>query len=143
MKLIQLVLVAAVAGGAYHYWNKRQEASAEVAAGESSADSPRGFVALPPVSGENANVVLIVAAENCPEEAAQRADRLADDLTHQGVPVSRVHTVSFQIAGNDMSIANRVTSVMNGELPIVFVHGKAKSNPTLEDVAAEYRGATR
>jgi hypothetical protein len=42
-----------------------------------------------------------------------------------------------------MSIANRVTSVMNGELPIVFVHGKAKSNPTLDEVAAEYRGAAR
>jgi hypothetical protein len=141
MRLIQLVLVVAVAGGAYHYWNKQR--AAEVAASEQSSDSLRGFVALPPVSGGNANAVLIVAAENCPEEAAQRADRLADNLTRQGVPVSRVHTVSFEIPGNDMSIANRVTSLMNGELPIVFVHGKAKSNPTLDEVAAEYRGAAR
>ena len=32
---------------------------------------------------------------------------------------------------------------MNGELPIVLVNGKAKSNPTLEEVIAEYKAAGR
>jgi hypothetical protein len=33
-----------------------------------------------------------------------------------------------------------VLSVMNGPVPVVFVNGKAKANPTPEEVVAEYRG---
>jgi hypothetical protein len=38
----------------------------------------------------------------------------------------------------DPAIGVRLNSVMNGELPIVFVNGRGKANPTLEEVIAEF-----
>ena len=35
----------------------------------------------------------------------------------------------------------RVNRVMQGELPIVIVHGRGKANPTLDEVLAEYRAS--
>lgn len=140
MKLIRLLIVLAIAGFAYQSWT-RHHAGGDSAGGGQSSASARGFVALPPITGASPAAVAIVAAENCPEEAAQRADRLADGLARQGVPVARLHNVSFEIPDSDPAIANRVMAVMNSELPIVFVRGRAKSNPSLEEVAAEYRAA--
>jgi hypothetical protein len=103
------------------------------------ATSRHGFVDLPAVTGASPGAVLVIAAENCPEEAAQRADALAHRLRGHGLPVTRLHQVSFEMPGGDAAAAQRVMAVMNAELPIVFVRGKAKSNPSLEEVLAEYR----
>lgn len=138
MTISRFIVIAVLAAAAYHTWNKyHREGEGTAAAG---APSQQGFVALPPVTGARPDAVLVVAAENCPEEAAQRADRLAEDLARKGIPVVRAHEVSFEIPNNDSSVAGRVIATMNGELPIVFVRDKAKPNPTLEEVAAEYRG---
>jgi hypothetical protein len=141
---VKLLVVLIVAALGYQYWNKHHAAGASTEAGGSragtSAVASRGdFVELPPVSGASAKAVLIIAAQDCPEEAAQRADRLAEQLGRQGVPVSRLQDVHFDIANGDAAIARKLTSVMNSPLPIVFVHGRAKSNPTLDEVVAEYR----
>jgi hypothetical protein len=99
-----------------------------------------GFVALPQAQGQDSGTVYVVAAVNCPHEAAQRADHLAADLRSQGVPVVRTSNVSF--AGSmDESTAKSMNAVMNGPLPIVFVHGRARPGATLQDVQAEYRAA--
>jgi hypothetical protein len=137
---LKLFVALVLVGLAYQYWNKHHHGS-EAASSAMSAESRNGFVSLPPVTGASTTAVLIVAAENCPEEAAQRADRLAEQLARNGVAVSRLHNVSFNIPNADPSVADRVMSVMNSELPIVFVRGKAKSNPTLEEVTAEYKSA--
>jgi hypothetical protein len=50
-----------------------------------------------------------------------------------------LHDVHFEIPNGDSSVVARVMSVMNSPLPIVFVRGKAKSNPSLEEVVAEYK----
>ncbi len=139
MNVLKLLIVIGIAGAAYHYWSKHDR-DREMAA--AAAESRYGFIPLPPVTGANPAAVLVIAAENCPEAAAQRADRLAAELTRSGVPVSRLHTVRFEIPNGDSAIMDRLNSVMNSELPIVFVRGKAKSNPTLEEVTAEYK-ATR
>ena len=138
MNVLKLLVALALAGFAYQYWSKHHHGS-EAAASAASAESRNGFVALPAVTGASTTAVLIIAAENCPEEAAQRADRLAEELARNGVPVSRLHNVNFNIPNGDSSVANQVMSVMNGELPIVFVHGRAKSNATLEEILAEYK----
>jgi hypothetical protein len=140
MNLLKLLVVVALGGLAYHSWNKHHD-GVEALTSSGSAESHNGFVALPPVAGASPSAVLVVAAENCPEEAAQRADRLAEQIARSGVPVSRLHSVSFEIPNGDSSVANRVMSVMNSELPIVFVRGKAKSNPTLDEAIAEYKAA--
>ena len=80
---------------------------------------------------------------SCPHEDAQRADSLAEDLSRKGIPVIRTHTINFNLAAPDNSVAERINSVMKGSLPIVFVRGRAKPNPTLEEVVAEYQGSTQ
>jgi hypothetical protein len=37
----------------------------------------------------------------------------------------------------------RHNAVMNGEVPIVFVNGRVKANPSVDDVVAEYGAAAR
>jgi hypothetical protein len=142
MNMFKLLIALALAGFAYQYWSKHHQGRVAVASA-GSAESHNGFITLPPVTGASTTAVLVVAAENCPEDAAQRADRLAEQLARDGVPVARVHNVSFDIANGDSSAADQVMSVMNNDLPIVFVRGKAKSNPTLEEVAAEYKATAR
>lgn len=141
MKLIKLLIVLAAVVLLYQYWNKHhQRNDVGNGVGVSAVESRNGFVALPPVIGASTSSVLVIAAENCPEEAAQRADRLAEQLGRERIPVSRLHRTEFDIPGGDAVVAQRLLSIMNGELPIVFVNGRAKSNPTLEEVIDEYKG---
>ncbi len=140
MNVLKLLIVLSVVGVAYHQWNKHDKRGDTAASSAPAERSSNGFIPLPPVAGANPAAILIVAAENCPEEAAQRADRLASQLARDGVPVSRVHSVHFDVPNGDPAIMERLNSVMNSELPIVFVRGRAKSNPTLEEVTAEYKG---
>jgi hypothetical protein len=134
MRLIRLLLLFGIAVGIYQWYDKRVSDKALAA-----AQSAYGFVELPPMNAGAKAPVLVVAAENCPEDAAQRADRLADDLSRQGVPVARTHNVSFTIPNGDPDVVARINAVMNGPLPIVFVRGRAKSNASLDEVLAEYR----
>ena len=133
MNLIKLLLLIAILGGGYHYW-KKHGAERDLAA----ATSGSGFVSIPMPDGMSAHGVVVFAPQNCPSDAAQRAYALINDLGSRGLPVSRADAASF---GNlpDAATAERVMAVMNGQVPIVFVNGKAKSNPSLEEVVAEYR----
>jgi hypothetical protein len=99
-----------------------------------------GFVQVPPPANQAQDTVYVLAAENCPKEDAQRADRLATTLANEKIPVVRTHTIAFNsVPVDDPNIAKRLEAVMNGPLPIVFIRGRAKGNPELEDVLAEYR----
>jgi hypothetical protein len=99
-----------------------------------------GFVQVPPPANQAQDTIYVLAAENCPKEDAQRADRLAATLANEKIPVVRTHTIAFNsVPMDDPNIAKRLEAVMNGPLPIVFVRGRAKGNPELEDVLAEYR----
>ena len=134
MRLVRLLLLLAASVGVYQWHDKRSAAKALA-----TAQSEYGFVDLPPASTGASTPVVVVAAENCSADAAQRADRLADDLSRQGVPVARSHNVSFTIPNGDPGAAGRINAVMNGPLPIVFVRGRAKANASLDEVLAEYR----
>jgi predicted nucleic acid-binding Zn-ribbon protein len=101
-----------------------------------AAADENGFVALP-MAGQTPNTVYVVAAENCPHEEAQRADRLAKDLSTAGVSVERSHQAHFNIT--DSKATERIEVMMNSPLPIVFIRDRAKSNPTLDDVMAELK----
>lgn len=133
--LFKLIIVAAVIYGGYTYWQKHSQPPVEIV-----ATSENGFVPLPPVDGHKTSAVVVLAAENCTMDEARRADLLASDLSRQGVPVVRSHNVGFTFDAGDRAAAQRIQSVMNGQLPIVFVRGRAKANPTLKEVLAEYRG---
>ena len=142
MNLLKLVLVIAVGAGAYNYWRQhRNEGHSESPGTGSSASS--GFVALPAVRGQSPTAVLVVAAEDCPHDDAQRADRLTDDLSRNGVRVVRTHSIGFDIPNGGQADLDQINRVMTGPLPVVFVRGRAKANPTLEEVLAEYKGSAQ
>lgn len=144
---------------------------AALAMRQSSEPSAYGFVNMLPFNGKDPNTVYVLAAENCPHAAAQRADHLTAALEAKSVPVKRIHSVSFAlpqpqwIPPDGMSFASReemeqwqqahqqdreqfeahmealherVSAVMDGTLPVVFVHGRARNNPSLTDVLGEF-----
>lgn len=146
MQFSKLLLVLAFIGFAYYQWgpqsrNRAPDAVADAA--DAAGATAHGFVAMPRMDGVRDDRVTVIAAEDCPEAAAQRADGLAAELARQGVPVTRSHSVSFSMDGSDPGAAQRVMAMMNGELPIVMVRGRAKSNPSVQDVVAEWRGSAR
>ncbi len=133
-----LVAVGAVAVGVHYVHRHSATSHSTIIAGSDE----NGFVTLPPAQGHDPSTVYVVAAVNCPHEAAQRANRLADDLSSKGIPVVRTSSVRF-LGSIDESAAKRMNAVMTGPLPIVFLNGKAKPGATLEDVEAEYKNPVR
>lgn len=137
MALARVLVLIGLVGFAWHWWSERRTAT-ETA----EATSPTGFVTAAMPAEATPNTVLILAPLNCPSDGAQRADRLADELGSRSIPVRRASRFSLQAedAGDDQRARiDRSVAVLNGEIPAVFVNGMAKSNPTVEEVVAEYR----
>ncbi len=140
----KLLLAAVILAGGYQHWRKTERAardSGEQAAEGRAGGASRGFVPLPAFPGSSGRAVVIFAPENCPEDAGRRADALAEQLGRSGVPVSRLSHVSFTMTDADPSTVQRINSVMTGTIPIVVVRGRAKANPSLDEVLAEYSAA--
>lgn len=137
---LMLVLVLLTVG-----WQQYKKSGSAAASGAdaSEADASRGFVPLPSFAGSSTRAVVIFAPENCPEDAGRRADALADQLGRSGIPVSRLTNVSFTVTDADPVAVQRINAVMTGTIPIVVVRGRAKANPSLDDVLAEYSAAGR
>jgi hypothetical protein len=135
MSFGKFLLIACALGVGVHYWNQHQAAVA-LASVMADADE-NGFITVPEPQGQNLDTVYIVAAVNCPHAAAQRADRLARELTAKGIPVIRTDSVSYS-GRLDEPTLRRLNVVMDGPLPIVFLHGRVKSAATLDDVEAEF-----
>jgi hypothetical protein len=136
MKILSsLMLVGAVWGG-YEMFSQYRAAHAlrEVLA----SSDVNGFVDVPRPVNQNSDTGYVVAAQNCPHAAAQQADRLAKLLGAQGMPVERTSQVFFRSQQADRAAMGRLTVVMNGPLPLVFVHGRVASNPELNQVVEEY-----
>jgi hypothetical protein len=143
MKILCSLMVVGAVWGGYHLFNQHQAAHAlrELLAGS----DVNGFVDVPPPANQNLDTIYVVAAQNCPRAAAQQADRLAKQLGGQGIPVVRTSQVFYHLQQVDRATMGRLTVVMNEPLPLVFVHGRAASNPELNQVVEEYYrpGSTR
>lgn len=140
MNLIKAVIVLCLAGGAYAAWKHPHRHAMPQDAANLAIGDPGPFVPLPPVDGQRPGTVFVIAAQDCPHDDAQRADRLAESLSSQGIPVERTHSASFVFASQpDSDTADRISAVMEGPLPVVFINGRAKANPSLDEVAAEFR----
>jgi hypothetical protein len=143
MSAVKFVAVAAAAGLAYLVWHKHQ-LHVETAAIAALMDE-RGFIEFALPEGAKNNEVLIVAAQNCPHEGAVRADDLAREMAEHNIRYRRSSHISFSVpqdADVDM-FSRRSNAIMNGKVPIVFVNGRVKSNPGLDEVIAEYVEASR
>jgi hypothetical protein len=103
------------------------------------AGGSHGFVEIPAPDGQASRGIVIFAPSNCPSDAAQRAESLARHLSARGIPYVRSENAEFDNLASQDEVS-KVMGVMNGSVPVVFVNGKAKANPTPEEVVAEYRG---
>jgi hypothetical protein len=140
LQLLKIAIVVALAVFAYKEWRKHAPGlrGAEATAVAAGARASR-FVTLPASNfGRSANVVVL-AAEGCSEDAAQRADALTSELSRLGVPVTRAHDIRFEQLDPRVDDVGQINAVMNGTLPVVLVRGRARNNPTLDEVLAEYR----
>jgi hypothetical protein len=135
MRALKLLAVVAAVALAIHWWSGRAERV------DGAAKSPNGFVSVIMPEGARRNTVIIFAPLNCPSDAAQRAAHLADELTSRGIPNVRSDsydaTVTNPTADQEANI-KRTNDVVNAGVPAVFINGRAKANPTLDEVIAEY-----
>jgi len=140
---VKFVVAGVAAAVAYMAWNQHK-AHVDAAAIAALTDE-RGFIEFQMPQGAKNNEVLIVAAQNCPRDGAVRADRLAHDMAERNIRYRRASGVSFSVPqdGDVDTFVRRNNVIMNGEVPIVFVNGKVKSNPDLDEVIAEYAQATQ
>ena len=107
--------------------------------GLADTKGPGGFVPVPSAQGVKADVVTIVTGSTATEVAATRAEAIAKALSEKGIPVLRAQQVNFSGSGGDSVLAARAMLIMTGEQPVILVRGKAKSNPTLDEVLLEFR----
>ena len=138
MTMRKLLLVAALAAGGFHLWqvHHRSILARELMA---YADS-NGFVPIAAPDGAAPDKVVILAALNCPSAQAKRADAMASQLERMGIPVSRANQYSVsRLTPDQMPLITRTNTVLTGEIPIVVINGRAKANPTVDEVAAEFR----
>lgn len=92
-----------------------------------------------PVEGmENPNTVLVVGP-NCNRPEGIRAKELADKLTELNIPNRRTDTISYNSESSEIPDTAMLNEVMNGDAPKVFINGKAKANPNVEEVVVEYK----
>lgn len=136
MKMLSSLAVVAAVWGGYHLFTVHQAARAmrDLLA----TSDVNGFVEVLPPANQALDTVYVVAAQNCPHADAQNADQLAKSLGRQGIPVARVSSVSYPSQQIDRATMNRLMVVMNGPLPLVFVHGRAAMNPEMNQVVEEY-----
>lgn len=137
MKLL-LLLVALLLGFAWFRSEYSSGPIEEDIASESTGPSRHGFIYLPAQGRASEKGVVVIAAENCPESAAQRANGLYAQVQARGLPVTRASGVSFRVENGDDATMQRINMVMNTDGPIVFVNGRAKSNPSYREILAEY-----
>jgi hypothetical protein len=84
-------------------------------------------------------VAIVLAALNCPSAQARRADALATQLTRLGIANQRANSYFASITSRDqMPLVERTNAVLGGDIPIVIINGRAKANPTVEEVQSEY-----
>jgi hypothetical protein len=134
-----LALVTALAvGGGVHLWHAHQRAAIDREL-MASADS-NGFVAVVMPPSVPRDTAVILAPLNCPSAQAKQADAMAKQLGEMGIPVRRSNSYSGTITDPaQLPLLARTNAVMGGEVPIVIVNGMAKANPTVEEVALEFR----
>jgi hypothetical protein len=143
MRFAQVLLIAALLVAASHLWksHERSRLEREVLATANS----NGFVPVEMPSGAPRNTALILAPVNCPHEGAQRADAMAHRLSEMGIPNVRTSHYAVETTGPPAPELSerleRSTVVLNGQIPIVLINGMGKANPTVDEVASEYRRA--
>jgi hypothetical protein len=133
-----IVIGLVVLVGAIRAWQSHEHA---VSARELQAIADRnGFVPVQMPDGAARDTILILAPLNCPSAGARRADALAARLSALGVPTVRLNQYAISAPTADMqSGIKHAFAILKGDIPAVMINGRAKANPTAEEVLNEYR----
>jgi len=95
------------------------------------------------LDGIDPQVMTVLMPCSCPLEAGQRGRALVEKMKAANIPVTASNRASAAVNGRTreevQAQLDRMNRVMNGETPIVFYRGRAKNNPSFEDVQLEYR----
>ena len=138
MTLAKWLLIVAMLAAAPSLW-KMHERSVAAHSLLPMQDSD-GFVPIQTAAGTAPDTVVILAAQNCPSAAAQRANSMAKHLSDMGIPNTRANNYSVAINSREqLPLLKQTSLVLGGEIPVVIINGRAKANPTVDEVAAEYR----
>ena len=130
-----IVLALAASGAAYY---QHQKSVDNTAARERAAT--QSFVDAPPLRNVGAAQVVILAPENCTRTEARRADELERALAKKGIAYTRSNRAEFTFhssTGNIDAERAQAEAILRGDIPIVFVRGRAKANPSAEEVVEE------
>jgi len=145
-------LILCIGVGSYQALGYLKERKAERAYLAFQASEPRnrpasraGFVDAFQLDGINPMEMTVLMPCGCPLAAGQRGRALVEKLKAANIPVTasaeahvRVNAHSRAELDAKMDLMNRV---MTGETPIVFYKGRAKNNPSFDDVLLEYQTA--
>ena len=125
-----LILVGLLAWGGYSLQSKMRP-------GSGASASRQGFVEVPWIEGAQRDQVLIFGPP-CADKQREMNAKIAS-LAAQGIPARS--TSSFRFADLEPGKIAACRDVFEGEVPIVFINGKAKSRPTTQEIIAEFRHA--
>jgi hypothetical protein len=145
-----LLLCICIGVGAYQGFGYLKERRAEQAykAFEASVPSNRaasraGFVDAFRLDGIDPQVMTVLMPCGCPLAAGQRGRALVEKLKAANIPVTASSHAGVTVNGRSreevQAQIDRMNRVMSGETPIVFYRGRAKNNPSFEDVQLEYQ----
>jgi hypothetical protein len=134
----KLLIVGAALIGAQHAWSVHQRSRLEhqTLAGANA----NGFIDVLMPDGAPPHTVLVFAPLNCPSDGAKRADAMAERLTALGIP--NIRTSQYQASGlraGQKELMEHTNVVMSGTIPVVIIDGMGKSNPSMDEIASEYR----
>jgi len=134
----KLLIVGAALIGAQHAWSVHQRYRLEhqTLAGANA----NGFIDVLMPDGAPPHTVLVFAPLNCPSDGAKRADAMAERLTALGIP--NIRTSQYQASGlraGQKELMEHTNVVMSGTIPVVIIDGMGKSNPSMDEIASEYR----
>lgn len=149
------LLIAAVCFGAYQVYKEwapssalhRYEASHPEGA-PARPPSPAGFVVALLPDDVNPELMTVFTPQLCPMAAGVRGRELVAKMKAAGIPLATSSSARIQIHASTEAefeakkkLLGKTAEVMNGQTPIVFFRGRAKANPSFEDVQLEYRTA--
>ena len=146
----KLLLMTCVGIGAYQLYGewKEHKATREYEAFAASQPatrppSPSGFRDAMVPEGVSPYVVTLFMPVGCPLDAGRRGRALIEKLKAADIPVTATADAHMSVnaqskAELDAKVA-QANALMTGETPIVFYKGRAKNNPSFDDVLAEYR----
>lgn len=147
------LLIIAVCFGAYQCYKEltlsravSRYAASHPGGQDSRPPSKAGFVDALLPNDVNPEVMTVFTPQFCPLAAGVRGRALIARMKAAGIPTEASSSAKIEIhAGTEAEfeakkrLLSKTAEVMNGETPIVFYKGRAKANPSFEDVQFEYQ----